>query len=46
VRSRPSLRKVVHRHYVVIYRLHEGAQIVEIVRVWDGRINPADLELP
>ena len=46
VRSRAGLRKVVHRHYLVIYRLHETARIVEIVRVWDGRLNPADLKLP
>ena len=46
VRSRPGLRKVVHRHYVVIYRLHEAARLVEIVRVWDGRLDPAALELP
>ena len=46
VRSRPGLRKVVHRHYVVIYRLHEAARIVEIVRVWDGRQDPAGLALP
>jgi plasmid stabilization system protein ParE len=46
VRRRPGLRKVVHRHYVVIYRLHETAHLVEIVRVWDGRLDPAGLELP
>jgi plasmid stabilization system protein ParE len=46
VRSRPGLRKVVHRHYLVIYRLHEAARLVEIVRVWDGRRNPAELALP
>ncbi len=46
VRNRPGLRKVVHRHYVVIYRLQEAAQLVEIVRVWDGRRDPAGLTLP
>ena len=46
VRHRPGLRKVVHRHYVVIYRLHEAARLVEIARVWDGRLDPAGLELP
>lgn len=46
VRGRPGLRKAVHRHYLVFYRLHEAARLVEIVRVWDGRLDPAGLELP
>jgi len=45
LRGRPGLRKVVHRHYVIIYRLHEAGQMVEIVRVWDGRLDPAGLDL-
>lgn len=45
VRSRPGLRKVVHRHYLVIYRLDELARRVEIVCVWDGRLDPAGLRL-
>jgi plasmid stabilization system protein ParE len=45
VRSRPGLHKVVHRHYLVIYRLDEFARCVEIVRVWDGRLDPAGLRL-
>lgn len=46
VKGRPGLRKVVHRHHLVIYRQHEAARLVEIVRVWDGRQNPEGLELP
>jgi len=46
VRNRPGLRKVVHRYYVIIYRLHDAAQLVEIVRVWDGRLDPSGLKLP
>lgn len=46
VRSRPGLRKVVHRHFVIIYRLNEAMRCVEIVRVWDGRLDPAGLRLP
>ncbi|MBI5770105.1 MAG: type II toxin-antitoxin system RelE/ParE family toxin [Verrucomicrobia bacterium] len=42
MRGRPGLRKVVHRHYLVIYRLHETARLVEVVRVWDGRLDPAE----
>jgi plasmid stabilization system protein ParE len=45
MRGRPGLRKVVHRHYLVIYRLREAARLVEIVRVWDGRLDPVDLRL-
>lgn len=46
VRGRPGLRKVAHRYYLVFFRLHEAARLVEIVRVWDGRQNPTELELP
>ena len=46
VRARPGLRKVRHRDYVVIYGLNESARLVEILRVWDGRRDPAKLELP
>ena len=46
MKGRSGLRKTVHRHYVIIYRLHEAARLVEIVRVWDGRLDPAGLDLP
>jgi plasmid stabilization system protein ParE len=46
VKGRPGLRKVVHRHYVVVYRLREAAHCVEIIRVWDARRDPASLRLP
>lgn len=46
VKDRPGMHKVVHRYYVIIYRLHEAARLVEIVRVWDGRQDPAGLEIP
>jgi plasmid stabilization system protein ParE len=45
VKNRPGLRKTVHRPYVIIYRMHEAARLVEIVRVWDGRLDPAGLSL-
>jgi plasmid stabilization system protein ParE len=45
VRKRPGLRKLVHRHYLVIYRVNEAAALVEIVRVWDNRQDPARLRL-
>ena len=46
VRHRPALRKLAHRHYLVIYRISEDARLVEIVRIWDNRRDPAKLRLP
>lgn len=45
VRKRPSSRKIAHRHYLVIYRINETAALVEIVRIWDNRQDPARLRL-
>jgi len=46
VRKRPGLRKIAHRHYLVIYRVNKAASLVEIVRIWDNRQDPARLRLP
>jgi plasmid stabilization system protein ParE len=46
VRKRPGLRKLAHRHYLVIYRVNEGASLVEILRVWDNRQDPTMLRVP
>lgn len=46
VQKRAGLRKLVHRHYLVIYRVNEGAALVEIIRVWDNRQNPSRLRIP
>ncbi|HUG11166.1 MAG TPA: type II toxin-antitoxin system RelE/ParE family toxin [Opitutaceae bacterium] len=46
VKKRPSLRKIAHRYYLVIYRVNEEAALVEIVRIWDNRQDPARLRLP
>ncbi len=46
VRKRPGLRKLAHRHYLVIYRVNESAALVEIIRVWDNRQDPGKLRLP
>ncbi|MBS0631353.1 MAG: type II toxin-antitoxin system RelE/ParE family toxin [Verrucomicrobia bacterium] len=43
VQKRTSLRKLAHRHYLVIYRINEAAGLVEILRIWDNRRNPAEL---
>lgn len=46
VRGRPGYRRVLHRPWhLIFYRVDEAAQIVEVVRIWDGRRNPADLNL-
>jgi toxin ParE1/3/4 len=46
VRRRPELRKLSHRYYLIFYRVNEAAQWVEIIRIWDGRQNPATFTLP
>ncbi len=46
VKERPALRKIALRHYLVIYRVNEAASLVEIVRIWDNRQDPARLRLP
>jgi plasmid stabilization system protein ParE len=46
VRRRPGLRKLTHRHYLIFYQVNEAASWVEVVRIWDGRQNPAILHLP
>lgn len=46
VRRRPGLRKLTHRHYLLFYQVNEVARQVEIIRIWDGRQNPASLDLP
>ena len=45
VRRRPGIRKLAHRHFLIFYQINEAVQIVEVVRIWDGRRNPADLNL-
>ena len=46
VRRRPGLRKLTHRHYLIFYQVNEAASWVDVVRIWDGRQNPAILHLP
>ncbi|MEO6993556.1 MAG: type II toxin-antitoxin system RelE/ParE family toxin [Lacunisphaera sp.] len=46
VRRRPGMRKLTHRHYLIFYQVNEAAQWVEVVRIWDGRQDPAALRLP
>lgn len=46
VRQRPGLRKLAHRHYLITYRVNEAERLVEIIRIWDNRQDPARLLLP
>lgn len=41
----PQLRKIAHRYYLIIYRIDEAQRLVEIVRIWDARQNPRNLEI-
>jgi len=45
--GRPGVLKLVHLPYhVIFYRIDETKRLVEILRFWDGRQDPADLTLP
>ena len=46
VRRRLGMRKLTYRHYLIFYQVNETAQWVEVIRIWDGRQNPASLRLP
>jgi plasmid stabilization system protein ParE len=46
VRRRPGMRKLSHRYWLIFYQVNEAEKRVEIVRIWDGRKNPAELRLP
>lgn len=46
VKARHGLRKLSHRYYLTYYRVNEPAQLVEIIRIWDGRRNPNALRIP
>ena len=46
IRGRPGYRRILHRPWHLnFYRVDAASQIVEIVRIWDGRRNPSDLKL-
>ncbi len=42
VRRRPGFRRLLHRPwYLIFYRINEAQHLVEIVRIWDARQDPA-----
>lgn len=45
MRNRPELRKLSWHNLLIIYRLDEATSRIEIVRIWDGRQDPAKLKL-
>lgn len=46
VRDRPGYRRLLYRPWLlIVYRLDEAAQRVEIARVWDARQDPRNLGL-
>lgn len=46
VRDRGNVRRVpCGRWHVIYYRVREASHVIEIIRYWDGRRNPTDLDL-
>jgi Plasmid stabilization system protein len=46
VPGRPSIRRLVHQPWVVIYYRHDAESgMVEIVRFWDARQEPDTLQI-
>ncbi|HRG56728.1 MAG: type II toxin-antitoxin system RelE/ParE family toxin [Opitutaceae bacterium] len=46
VAFRPGFRRIaVPPHYAIFYRVNESSHLVEIATIWDGRRNPADLNM-
>ena len=45
VRQRPGVRRIVHRSYLIYYRVEENAGIIRILRAWHGARDPKTLRL-
>lgn len=46
VRDRGYARRVpCGKWHAIYYRVIEASQVIEILRLWDGRRNPAELDL-
>ena len=46
VRNRGNVRRIpCGKWHAIYYRVVEASQVIEIIRYWDGRRNPADLDL-
>ncbi len=45
--GRPGILKLVHPPYhLIFYRIDETRKLIEVLRFWDGRQDPAELTLP
>lgn len=45
VRQRPEVRRIVHRPYLIYYRIEEDRNIIRILRFWHGARDPKSLRL-
>lgn len=46
VSQRPDVRRILHRPWFLIYyRIEDAARVVEVIRFWDARQNPAGFSL-
>jgi toxin ParE1/3/4 len=46
VRRRPGMRKLTCRYYLIFYQVNETERWIDIIRIWDGRQDPASFRLP
>ncbi len=45
VRQRPGVRRIVHRPYLIYYRVEEDRNIIRVLRFWHGARDPKTLRL-
>jgi plasmid stabilization system protein ParE len=45
LRSRPGARRLVRDPYLVVYRVEEGQRVVNVLRFWRAKQNPAAMHL-
>ena len=45
VRERPGVHRIVHRSYLIYYRVEEDAGIIRILRAWHASRDPKTLRL-
>lgn len=45
LRSRPGVRRLVRDPYLVLYRIDEARRVVNVLRFWHAKQNPAALWL-
>ncbi|MBI3987360.1 MAG: type II toxin-antitoxin system RelE/ParE family toxin [Lentisphaerae bacterium] len=35
-RNNPAIRQIIHAPFRIIYRIHEGKRLLQIMRIWHG----------